>query len=73
MAMMSHNQHEFSQEVVACLAKNGYFKALNKEKNRPKCTHCGIVGHTVKSCYQIIGYPPGWQGPKGARKAQNYH
>lgn len=73
MAMLSQTPHDISQEAIACLAKNGYFKAQNKDNNRPKCTHCGIVGHTIKSYYQVIGYPSGWQGSKGARKAQGYH
>ncbi|GAV69165.1 hypothetical protein CFOL_v3_12666 [Cephalotus follicularis] len=26
---------------------------------RPRCTHCHRFGHTVKTCYAIIGRPPG--------------
>ncbi|GAV68823.1 hypothetical protein CFOL_v3_12326 [Cephalotus follicularis] len=26
---------------------------------RPRCTHCHKIGHTVKTCYDIIGRPPG--------------
>lgn len=28
-------------------------------RNRPKCTHCGIIGHTQDVCYKLHGYPPG--------------
>nr|GFA19400.1 hypothetical protein [Tanacetum cinerariifolium] len=31
------------------------------------CTNCGKVGHTVDRCFDIIGYPPGYNkntGPK---------
>ncbi|GAV74414.1 LOW QUALITY PROTEIN: UBN2_3 domain-containing protein, partial [Cephalotus follicularis] len=26
---------------------------------RPRCTHCHRIGHTVKTCYDIVGRPPG--------------
>lgn len=31
-------------------------------RNRPpmKCTKCGLDNHTIKGCYEIIGYPEGW-------------
>ncbi|GAV79009.1 hypothetical protein CFOL_v3_22474 [Cephalotus follicularis] len=25
---------------------------------RPRCTHCHRIGHTVKTCYDIVGRPP---------------
>ncbi|GAV67616.1 UBN2_3 domain-containing protein, partial [Cephalotus follicularis] len=34
---------------------------------RPRCTHCNKFEHTVKTCYDIIGRPPGKSpGPKHA-------
>ncbi|GAV72882.1 hypothetical protein CFOL_v3_16370 [Cephalotus follicularis] len=34
---------------------------------RPHCTHCNKFGHTVNTCYDIIGRPPGKSpGPKHA-------
>nr|CAN59936.1 hypothetical protein VITISV_001878 [Vitis vinifera] len=30
-------------------------------KDRPLCTHCNILGHTVDQCYKIHGYPPGFR------------
>ncbi|XP_022158788.1 uncharacterized protein LOC111025254 [Momordica charantia] len=29
------------------------------KKDKPVCTHCGIIGHTTDKCYQLHGYPPG--------------
>ncbi|GAV56568.1 hypothetical protein CFOL_v3_00110 [Cephalotus follicularis] len=26
---------------------------------RPRCTHCHRIGYTVKTCYDIVGRPPG--------------
>jgi hypothetical protein len=34
-------------------------------KERPTCTHCGILGHTVEKCYKLHGYPPGYKFTKG--------
>jgi hypothetical protein len=30
-------------------------------KDRPKCTHCGVLGHTIDKCYRIHGFPPGFK------------
>ncbi|KAL1214412.1 hypothetical protein V5N11_016078 [Cardamine amara subsp. amara] len=27
--------------------------------NRPVCTFCGKLGHTVQKCYKVHGFPPG--------------
>ncbi|KAL4199487.1 hypothetical protein AMTRI_Chr03g51390 [Amborella trichopoda] len=39
-----------------------FFKKKNKtkghRKQRPKCDHCGWVGHTIDTCYVLHGYPP---------------
>ncbi|KAI5317378.1 hypothetical protein L3X38_037085 [Prunus dulcis] len=32
-----------------------------------KCTKCGLDNHTIKGCYEIIGYPEGWVH-KGRKK-----
>ena len=28
---------------------------------RPTCKHCGKYSHDETNCYEIIGYPPGWE------------
>lgn len=28
------------------------------KRERPKCDHCGWVGHTIEKCYHIHGFPP---------------
>ncbi|KAA8536734.1 hypothetical protein F0562_029212 [Nyssa sinensis] len=33
----------------------------NQKRDRPYCTHCKILGHTVDRCYKIHGYPPGYK------------
>ncbi|XP_062149799.1 uncharacterized protein LOC133858355 [Alnus glutinosa] len=29
-------------------------------KERPACTHCGLLGHTMEKCYKLHGYPLGY-------------
>ncbi|RVX14099.1 hypothetical protein CK203_011426 [Vitis vinifera] len=38
-----------------------------KGKSDAICSHCGYSGHLVDKCFQLIGYPPGWKGPRGKR------
>ncbi|XP_031259419.1 uncharacterized protein LOC116117549 [Pistacia vera] len=33
----------------------------NQKRDRPYCTHCKILGHTVDHCYKIHGYPLGYK------------
>ena len=32
-----------------------------KGKERPLCTHCGKLGHTIDKCYKLNGFPPGYK------------
>ena len=36
----------------------------NNKRERPLCTHCNMLGHTIDKCYKLHGYPPGYK-PKG--------
>ena len=38
-----------------------------KGKSDAICSHCGYSGHLVDKCFQLIGYPPRWKGPRGKR------
>ncbi|XP_019157727.1 PREDICTED: uncharacterized protein LOC109154377 [Ipomoea nil] len=40
-------------------------------RNVPKCTYCGMNGHTVEKCYKKHGYPPGWIPGYKARNRQS--
>ncbi|KAL5547625.1 hypothetical protein UlMin_002856 [Ulmus minor] len=42
--------------------QNSNFNASkNQKRDRPYCTHCKILGHTMDQCYKIHGYPPGYK------------
>jgi hypothetical protein len=33
-------------------------------KDKPTCSHCGIIGHTMEKCYRLHDYPPGFKFTK---------
>lgn len=39
-----------------------------QKRERPLCTHCNMLGHTIDKCYKLHGYPPGY---KPRQKTQN--
>ncbi|XP_075655032.1 uncharacterized protein LOC142625227 [Castanea sativa] len=41
-----------------------------KGKERPMCSHCRVIGHTIEKCYKLHGYPPGYE-PKGKSAKAN--
>ncbi|XP_020211220.1 uncharacterized protein LOC109796027 [Cajanus cajan] len=45
----SSQKHQFDN------SKNKFVK-----KERPKCGHCAILGHTKDRCYKRFGYPPNY-------------
>ncbi|KAG7556631.1 Retrotransposon gag domain [Arabidopsis suecica] len=44
-------------------AEGAYIAAYNtvRPSQKPVCSHCGKVGHTVQKCFKILGYPPGYK------------
>ena len=41
----------------------GYIAAYNTGRpiQKPVCSNCGKMGHTVQKCFKIHGYPPGYK------------
>ncbi|KAL1368591.1 hypothetical protein AAHE18_02G132500 [Arachis hypogaea] len=35
-------------------------KSTKKDRERPLCSHCGILGYTIDRCFRIHGFPPGY-------------
>ena len=46
-------------------------KTKTGKKDRPLCSHCGVLGHTMDRCYKLHGFPPGYGKGKG-KQAVNY-
>ncbi|KAL5560246.1 hypothetical protein UlMin_036457 [Ulmus minor] len=46
---------------------SAYFKGKydNRQFEKPTCTHCGYIGHTIDKCYKLHGYPPGFRFKNG--------
>ena len=42
----------------------------SKGKDRPVCTHCGKLGHTLEKCFKLHGFPFGFK-PKGKTSMVN--
>ena len=55
-------------ESIAFAAKALGSKNFKKGKERPTCNHCGLLGHTVKKCYKIHGYPPRYKNKSRANQ-----
>jgi hypothetical protein len=36
------------------------YRQPNFRRERPTCTHCGLLGHVVEKCFKIHGYPTGY-------------
>ncbi|XP_056864308.1 uncharacterized protein LOC130511370 [Raphanus sativus] len=52
------------------VADQAYVAAYNAGRayQKPVCTHCGKIGHTVQKCFKLHGFPPGYRsyGSKNA-------
>lgn len=79
MLLQEESQRSIFQPVVnnpmdsaAMVAKsNGSgvrYQSYQKEKPRKKCQNCGMTNHTQDTCFQLIGFPPGWKNNKNAGK-----
>ena len=52
-----HNIVRVESTALATKNSGNNFKC----KERPLCTHCGKLGHTVDKCYKLHGFPPGFK------------
>ncbi|KAK9988661.1 hypothetical protein SO802_028900 [Lithocarpus litseifolius] len=42
-------------------SNNGKNIKGNTSKGRPMCNHCGKIGHVMRKCYKLVGFPPGYK------------
>ena len=68
---LGHGGSSSSQgDVVAMYANsknnsgNSSWNKGNGKKERPFCTHCNVLGHTIEKCYKLHGYPLGYKPKK---------
>ncbi|XP_019155913.1 PREDICTED: uncharacterized protein LOC109152717 [Ipomoea nil] len=62
-----------SDDLVAAINTFNGKKYTNNGGSKPKCSFCGMIGHTVDKCYKKHGYPRGGcraSNPKSSSKEQ---
>ena len=59
-AALTHTQSSMS--FRSCQANTTKFD--HKRRNKVVCDHCKRPGHMKKDCFELIGYPLGWQQRK---------
>ncbi|XP_019082944.1 PREDICTED: uncharacterized protein LOC104699980 [Camelina sativa] len=65
-----------SSALVSYDGDQTYVAAYNTRRptQKPVCTHCGRLGHTIQKCYKLHGFPPGYKtntGYKGNSQSQS--
>lgn len=49
-----------SQPMACAVRSNEHRHKGNTKRERPLCTHCGLLGHIAEKCFKLHGYPPGY-------------
>ena len=52
-------------------SNSNWNKGNNNKRERPLCTHCNMLGHTVEKCYKLHGYPPEYKHKGKANATAN--
>ena len=47
--------------TAAYVVSSSNYNSYKGKKDKPFCTHCGMLSHMVDKCYKIHGYPPGYK------------
>ncbi|KAJ1397141.1 Zinc finger, CCHC-type superfamily [Sesbania bispinosa] len=55
-------------ESVAFIVNTDGHKGRDQNK-KLRCEHCKKTGHIKDNCFEVIGYPPNWQGNKKGKFA----
>lgn len=63
--VVTHSPTNASNNIaffVNSASKNQYDNTKGKyiKKERPKCAHCDMLGHTKDKWYKLVGYPPNY-------------
>ncbi|KAJ1418269.1 Zinc finger, CCHC-type superfamily [Sesbania bispinosa] len=54
-------------ETATTFHATNFNRRKGRDGPKPKCDHCGKIGHEKAKCFEIVGYPPNWESrrPKG--------
>ncbi|XP_013679185.2 uncharacterized protein LOC106383657 [Brassica napus] len=65
--------HQSSVSPASLMEDQAYVAAYNASRayQKPLCSHCGKVGHTVQKCFKLHGYPPGYK-TYGSSQSKNH-
>ncbi|CAH9085174.1 unnamed protein product [Cuscuta epithymum] len=76
VAMLSQHIPNTQSQSIATSSNTESLAFIAKSNPKKKytgiCSHCGFQGHSSERCYQLIGYPANWKGPKGQRFAPGF-
>ena len=75
VAFQTSDSHRSSEAPYYAGDSQDYVAAYNTFRprgNRPLCTHCGQLGHTVNKCYRLHGFPPGYKTPQNSYNKSSF-
>jgi len=63
------SDREQKSETMAMFTTSHIAQPRVMQAKRITCKHCGKIGHEEANCYELVGYPPGWnnRGGRGNR------
>ncbi|MCI32949.1 receptor-like serine/threonine kinase, partial [Trifolium medium] len=60
-----------SETLAYAISDSNGSKSKNGKKDRPLCSHCGVIGHVTDKCFKLHGYPPGYKKGKSISTQQS--
>jgi hypothetical protein len=75
MVMQEEHQREITTMASKSTQPVAQFQGSKPQgfsrKERPLCTHCGLLGHTIEKCYKLHGYPPRYKFTRDKKVASS--
>lgn len=71
---MSNASNNSKSQTTVVLNSKFNDNKRNKGSNQGlQCKHCGIKGHTIEKCYNLVGYAKDFKPRNGGNKYSNNH
>jgi hypothetical protein len=67
----THNSAAMMSKVASSPPQIRFGKPQAQRKDKPTCSHCGIIGHTMEKCYRLHDYPPGFKFTKNKENSRS--